>query len=282
MVKQLGLGFFTPKPSTTFNTASLPPTILSLLGEGWGVRQIARKLGKAHTTILYHLGKMQENGLILHEKGSWIVKYPLPISKSGVVERIRSGVVVGSLLGSESHGNGGVWEAHHVKFSARVRKRGSLEALGRVASGSVGNWVFKRAGVTLTLHRRVVQVAVATVPGETVKEVLKRAELVMMPTVRLFERETGFRFSAFEPQKGLHWVLRKELSAPFLRVVPELADSSHPEQVELHLEPEKSQIHALISGSLLKRIEDLELVVKTQVLVIDRLVGKLEEGFKYR
>jgi len=284
IVKQLSLNDFAGKVSYHSSTGGLPATVLFLLGQGDSIREIGRKTGKSHVWILKILRDLREKGLVSrndgHKRGVW-----------RLVTAQTLGMPFGSLgfgYGGETAQNAGfsresgLVEAHHVKARALVKRKGDLGAVARICAGSVGNWVFKRAGVTLVLHRRVLSVSVACVPGETLKEVQKRGEMVVLPTLRLFERETGFRFRNLEWRGDFHWAFNKKVSQPLLGVMPELADSSHPEQVELHDFAQVEAVKELINGSLRasftsliqeqqRRIEALELVVREQAVVLTQV-----------
>jgi len=262
MEKQLFLTDFTPKKVTTPHGRVSPATVLDYLEQGISAREIGRRIGRTHRIVLKILEKLREKGLVLHGKRCWLVNYRL-VTPEGRVRLADTGVC----------------EAHHVKAWARVKRKGDWVKVAQMCKGGVGNWVWKRAGVTFVLHKRVLSVSVACVPGETVKEIEKRAELVVLPSLRLFERETGFLFRGLEWRGGFHWAFNKRVSKPFLEVAPELADSSHPDQVEVRSQGEQERIRGLITGSLegrltsaIQKIGELELVVRAQVRLMEKIV----------
>ena len=284
IVKQLSLNDFAGKVSYHSSTGGLPPTVLFLLSQGFSIREIGRRIGRSHVSVLNLLKKLREKGLVSRNDGHKHGVWRLVTAQGLGMPFGSSGLGYGGLVAQNARipRESGLVEAHHVKARAFVRRKGSLEAVARVCSGSVGNWVFKRAGVTLVLHRRVLSVSVASVPGETLKEVQARSEMVVLPTLRLFERETGFRFRNLEWRGDFHWAFNKRVSRPLLEVMPGLADGSHPEQVELHDLRQVEAVKELINGSLRasftsliqeqqRRIEALELVVREQAVVLTQV-----------
>lgn len=257
---------------------SLPPTILSLLEQGYGVRQIARKTGKTHPTILYYLKKLEKQGDVVHIGKNWLVNYPEINSGTVVVEKKGWGVPSGP--------DRGLWEAHKIEGLAFYRRVGNWERVKVYCepSSKKGNWVLRRGDVTLVLRKRSVQVVVHGLQGDGAGVVFRRALNKALPVLRLVEREFGFKFGSLEWRAGLHWTLDKQVSSGLLRVAPQLADSSHPDRVELHFDEEKRALDELLTGllkervnTLINRVEALELVVREQAVVLNKLVEYLEK-----
>lgn len=265
---------------------ALPPTVWEYLEAGLPIRAIARKLGLKHHQNLYPtLKRLEKEGKVRHLPHGWVVNYDYwkseRQSEGGKLLVMKGGW--GAVGGKER----GLWEAHKVSAFARIRRFGDWERVKAYCQGKAGNWVFRRGDVTLVLRKRTVQVVVHGLRGDGAGVVSRRALNVALPVLRLFEREFGFVFGVLEWQGGFHWALDKVVSKPILAVAPGLADSTHPEQVEIHFEEERRALQELLSGGLRadlndlireqrERIEALELLVREQAVVLSKVVELLK------
>lgn len=285
MENQLSLNDFIYHPSGKY----LPPTILKLLEQGFGRNEIARKLGVKPSSISYHLEKLREKGLVLHEKRVWLYNYTAQNTGTEVVERGGWGVASGKekdvAISSKSIENP-VWEVHHVQGYAKFKREGNwgwVEKYCHPSTSSKGNWVFRRGDVSLVFRRKSVQVTVHGLHGLSLGSLHKRAWERARSFLGLVERDSGFKFGVFSWRSDVHWTLNERLSQPLLAFKPSLADSSHPNQVELHEPKQVDALAQVLNGELLRRIDNLErvnaelqLVVRAQVVALERLVSKLE------
>lgn len=187
---------------------------------------------------------------------------------------------VNALVSPSPLSRNGMWKAHHVRGSAGVRREGDWVKVRRLAHRinriTPNQFIFYFNDCTLTLRRKSVQVEVFGLKSQDEKRLYSEASGKARVVLADFMRDFGFQFNEFEWRKPVHWVLSKELSKDILRFKPDLADGSHPEQVEVYTSEARGAISSLVDGSLLARIAGLELVVKTQAIALERLVSKLE------
>jgi len=272
---------------------SLTASVVNLVCAGWSLRRIQKYLKlKSHQQVAYHRDKAVKQRILRHTPSGWVSG----LVTSPIVSRASKGCQKTRALGGA-----GVktmrWGKHAVSGVFPIRRVGDwkgVEALcDRVVLLKPAQFVFKSGDVTLTVRKRSVKVNVYNLKGSKLSVVLEEARVVAGVALADFMVSYGFELGQGEFRaSNADWVLSKELSKPFLRFKPDLADASHPEQVEVDQDAQ-GEIESLLNGSLRREIKaslaflgesvsklsgyEIDVTLKLEDIVarLERIEGKL-------
>jgi len=298
---------------------SLTASVVNLVCAGWSLRRIQKYLKlKSHQQVAYHRDKAVKQRILTHSPEGWV----LVENNHSIVSRASQGCQKNSALGGAGvksvntrqcslvagRGSGERvdcpsyspvqrWGKHAVSGVFPIRRVGDwkgVEALcDRVVLLKPAQFVFKSGDVTLTVRKRSVKVNVYNLKGSKLSVVLEEARVVAGVALADFMVSYGFELGQGEFRaSNADWVLSKELSKPFLRFKPDLADASHPEQVEVDQDAQ-GEIESLLNGSLRREIKaslaflgesvsklsgyEIDVTLKLEDIVarLERIEGKL-------
>ena len=253
---QFKLSDFDGKPEK-----SLTMRVVGLVLAGKNYKDVARLLGlKKKQNVAYYVSKAKKLGLIEKaETGVWI-------SGTEVVKTFQEEYPVVKTLRASISGSGVPvlgprWSKHNVQSWFPIRSTVEWARVRGLAHGVNDNlgfpqFYFNFGDVRLRVCKTKVEVTVHGLNGSTWKGVELQAwerakqplaDFMVSAGVELGESQ-GWRC------RGTDWVLRRDLSEPLLRLKPDLADATHPEQVEV-TEQAKNEIEALLDGSLRSQVK---------------------------